>query len=327
MTVQEDARDEERFRFVTTEFARELARESEAADLKISKSAPKPDRVSDGWYRKIAAWPRKARPGANGLSITAYLCRYSHDEGRTFWFGFESDRREPIDDLVSEIGATFQPRYEFDHDPDQREYDDAVRQNAGQGKYCGPTWGFYFGKYEIGFTAQSDRDLANQAAEYILRVIEAYDPASAERRDIQEIDQQKGLSDTERDALIKARRGQGPFRRELISYWNGCAVSGCKTVEVLRASHIKPWRASRSNPRERLDPHNGLLLTATLDCLFDRYLISFDDEGRMLVSSRITGEEAERLGLSAGLRLRKKPSREQANYLAEHRKLMLSGER
>jgi HNH endonuclease len=79
---------------------------------------------------------------------------------------------------------------------------------------------------------------------------------------------------TTREALIDARRGQGKFRVEVGVRWNNiCAVTGCGIVEVLRASHIKPWRDSTN--RERLDPENGLLLAAHVDALFDKDLITF----------------------------------------------------
>ncbi|HET9245398.1 MAG TPA: HNH endonuclease signature motif containing protein, partial [Xanthobacteraceae bacterium] len=58
---------------------------------------------------------------------------------------------------------------------------------------------------------------------------------------------------------------------------------------ALRASHIKPWR--ESSDRERLDPANGLLLTANLDALFNDGLIAFDDEGQMLVSAQLTRKD------------------------------------
>lgn len=50
------------------------------------------------------------------------------------------------------------------------------------------------------------------------------------------------LSSSEREAIVKARIGQGPFRKNLIKYWSTCAVTGCMDDALLRASHIKPWR-------------------------------------------------------------------------------------
>jgi hypothetical protein len=75
------------------------------------------------------------------------------------------------------------------------------------------------------------------------------------------------LSETERVSLVKSRMGQGMFRYELMRLWQGCSVTGVALFPILKASHVKPWRLCSN--RERLDPYNGLLLTPTLDSLFD----------------------------------------------------------
>ena len=96
---------------------------------------------------------------------------------------------------------------------------------------------------------------------------------------------------TTREALIDARLGQGKFRAEVGDRWdNVCAVTGCGIIELLRASHIKPWRAS-TNP-ERLDPENGLLLAAHADALFDRGLITFAAMGPFVLASDWTLQSA-----------------------------------
>src|SRR5690606_34146976 len=111
------------------------------------------------------------------------------------------------------------------------------------------------------------------------------------------------LSPTERDAVTKSRLGQGPFREKLQEYWRGCSLTGCDLAGVLRASHIKPWRLSSN--RERLDLYNGLLLTANYDALFDRGLISFRDDGSILVSDSLPLNDRRLLGVSSELRLRR----------------------
>jgi 5-methylcytosine-specific restriction protein A len=63
-----------------------------------------------------------------------------------------------------------------------------------------------------------------------------------------------GLSETERETVVQSRVGQGRFRNNLINYWKGCAVTGCKIISLLRASHIKPWRDC--NNEERLDTYS-----------------------------------------------------------------------
>lgn len=107
---------------------------------------------------------------------------------------------------------------------------------------------------------------------------------------------------TEREAVIQARRGQGKFRFDLIAEWGSCAITGCTHPDLLRASHIKPWRDSSN--AERLSIDNGLLLSANLDAAFDKGLISFDDDGRILISARLSASDATAAGINSGMRLR-----------------------
>ena len=97
---------------------------------------------------------------------------------------------------------------------------------------------------------------------------------------------------------------------------HACAVRKCALRDFLRASHIKPWK--HSTQKERLDPANGLLLSANIDILFDKGFVSFNDSGLMLISSRLSKTEKRALGLSG--RLRRKPDEQQRLYLAQHRK-------
>jgi hypothetical protein len=98
-------------------------------------------------------------------------------------------------------------------------------------------------------------------------------------------------------------------------------VTGSITMAAPEASHIKPW--ADLNDNERIDPNNGLLLTANLHKLFDAGLISFEDSGKMLVSSKLSQSEREIFGV-IGKRLSKKPSVETANYLAYHKTKFLA---
>jgi putative restriction endonuclease len=149
------------------------------------------------------------------------------------------------------------------------------------------------------------------------QVMRAPSGAAALQADLRAILREKGLTATERDALVSARIGQGSFRTAVLAQWERrCAVTGCSTLEVIRASHIKPWRLATNG--ERLDPGNGLPLVATLDALFDAGLIAFARDGAMLVSERLTAEEREKLQLH-GCCLRRRPSAHTAVYLAEHR--------
>ncbi len=125
------------------------------------------------------------------------------------------------------------------------------------------------------------------------------------------------LSSTERDAIVKARIGQGQFRNHLIDYWSACAVTGCTESKLLRASHIKPW--SESTIAERLNLYNGLLLSPTLDACFDAGFVSFDDIGNIIVSGKLSEGDLKALGIYRDMKLAKIETGHK-KYLAYHRK-------
>lgn len=135
--------------------------------------------------------------------------------------------------------------------------------------------------------------------------------------DIRRLRDRRDINETTRKQLVDARLGQGRFRREVERLWGeACSVSGCTIREALRASHIMPWK--HSDDRQRLDGHNGLLLTADLDALFDRGLVSFGDDGTMLVSARLSRSDRKLFRLKR--RLRKPTTARQRRYLADHRR-------
>lgn len=129
-------------------------------------------------------------------------------------------------------------------------------------------------------------------------------------------------TETERIRLDRARIGQGKFRDDLMSLWSSsCAVTGLSRTELLRASHVKPWAGS--NNIERLDPLNGLLLSPTYDAAFDAFLISFTDEGQLILAADFSPAEAAAAGIDADAHLQRVPSG-LSKYLATHRELMLA---
>lgn len=117
----------------------------------------------------------------------------------------------------------------------------------------------------------------------------------------------KSLNKTEQESIIKSRIGQGIFRDKLIEIWGSCSVTGLSNLSLLRASHIKPWRDCSN--QERLDPINGLLLHPTLDHLFDSGFITFDDNGKILMSGKLSKKDAEILHIAQNSNLRKMPHR------------------
>ena len=124
------------------------------------------------------------------------------------------------------------------------------------------------------------------------------------------------LSSTEREAIVKARIGQGLFRKKLLDYWGVCAVTGCEEPKLLRASHIKPW--SKSSLSERLSLYNGLLLSPALDACFDAGFISFDDGGCIIISPELNKKSQMALGIDENMQLAKLMP-EHKNFLHYHR--------
>jgi hypothetical protein len=96
------------------------------------------------------------------------------------------------------------------------------------------------------------------------------------------IEHDVAIPETTRAQLVLARRGQGRFREAVSNIEHHCRVTGVNRPEHLIASHCKPWRDSDN--AERLDGENGLLLTPSIDHLFDRGFISFENDGELLVS-------------------------------------------
>jgi len=134
--------------------------------------------------------------------------------------------------------------------------------------------------------------------------------------DLRSISRQRTDSTT-KEALVNARVGQGLFRSMVLKAWgNRCAVAGSATLDAIRASHIKPWRSS--SHLERLDPANGLPMIARLDALFDAGLISFDFDGKVLVSSRL-GPREQAIFAIVDCSLLCRPSQATADYLTYHR--------
>ena len=90
------------------------------------------------------------------------------------------------------------------------------------------------------------------------------------------------VRETEKLAIVKARVGQGVYKERVRSIESKCRITGVENPIHLVASHCKPWR--NSSNEERLDGENGLLLTPSIDHLFDRGFISFENSGELIIS-------------------------------------------
>lgn len=82
--------------------------------------------------------------------------------------------------------------------------------------------------------------------------------------------------------IIEQRVKQHFFRKAVLSSYSGrCCISGVSDSRLLVASHIIPWSKDKAN---RLNPSNGLCLSAIHDKAFDKGLISLTDEFRIIIS-------------------------------------------
>lgn len=141
-------------------------------------------------------------------------------------------------------------------------------------------------------------------------------PAPELLKDLHVIEHDPNVPETQRLHLAKARVGQGLYRKRVMLLESACRVTGVEDSRVLIASHIKPWRASSNI--ERLDGHNGILLSPHVDALFDGHLMTFEDNGRMHFHQSLSLDLIERWGINP----QKKTAQfraEQRIYLEQHR--------
>jgi putative restriction endonuclease len=132
-----------------------------------------------------------------------------------------------------------------------------------------------------------------------------------------EIKNRTDIGETQKLQLVQSRRGQGVYRKNLEGFEKACRLTGLADLQHLRASHIKPWRASTDF--EKLDGNNGLLLSPHVDHLFDRGFISAKNDGTLLASSLVGDDTLDRWGIdpSTGFGTFRP---EQIPYLEFHRK-------
>lgn len=116
---------------------------------------------------------------------------------------------------------------------------------------------------------------------------------------------------------VSVRLNQSAFRRMVLSaYDDKCAVTGLDHKDVLVASHIVPWR---DNEAIRMDPRNGICLNSLHDKAFDRGLISFSDDLKLLRSSSLRLPKKLEPVFETGIRLKPKKFMPLPTYLEYHR--------
>jgi hypothetical protein len=121
---------------------------------------------------------------------------------------------------------------------------------------------------------------------------------------------------TFREQLVRARRGRGVFRANILLRENFCRVTRVSEPRHLKASHIKPWRDATD--AERLDGANGLLLSPHIDHLFDDGYITFSASQELVIVPEVRDKLLDAWGIDAGVRVGEL-SREQNSFLDYHR--------
>ena len=112
-----------------------------------------------------------------------------------------------------------------------------------------------------------------------------------EKREIIKLEQNKSGQ-----VLVKARRGQGKYREQLLHSCPYCPITMVSDDRMLIASHIKPW--VKSNDFEKLDPMNGFMFTPTFDYLFDRGFMTFTKDKRTKLSPFLSKMTYSKLSIS-----------------------------
>lgn len=130
-----------------------------------------------------------------------------------------------------------------------------------------------------------------------------------------------GAEKTEVERVYLARIGQGTYRKNVMSVERSCRVTGVSNVDLLIASHIRPWR--QSSNQQRLDGNNGLLLSPHVDKLFDSAWISFSNQGEILVASGEVREVLIAWGIDPDMNVGQF-NEDQEKYLAYHRDVLFS---
>jgi putative restriction endonuclease len=136
--------------------------------------------------------------------------------------------------------------------------------------------------------------------------------------DIHQIEADNTIPETQRLQLTKARIGQGLFRKQVMLVDPRCRVTGVDDARLLIASHIKPWRDASN--AERINGHNGIMLSPHVDALFDERLISFEDDGQMLVHRSLPQDVLDRWSIARHTRVERFRF-EHTKFLSHHRQL------
>lgn len=148
-----------------------------------------------------------------------------------------------------------------------------IKALGDQKKRCQPYWDeFHDNQEKLIFESE--------------RILAEYQNTTIESKYKDELfDIPKGLKGEDRQREIKTRVNQNFFRKMVLVNYNGkCALTGIDINTLLVASHIIPWA---ENKEERLNPENGICLSSLYDKAFDKGLISFANDGKVIFSDML----------------------------------------
>ena len=137
------------------------------------------------------------------------------------------------------------------------------------------------------------------------------------QKEVSLVGENSSLSKEEKLQAVKARIGQGKYRKKLLEQCPFCPVTLVSDDRLLIASHIKPWAASEQH--EKTDPMNGFMFTPTIDYLFDQGFISFEDNKQMLISPWLSKPTIQRLNIKPLRLVEQLPVNGREKYLNYHR--------
>ncbi|CAI1942150.1 HNH endonuclease signature motif containing protein [Serratia fonticola] len=134
---------------------------------------------------------------------------------------------------------------------------------------------------------------------------------------LKDITEDKHISKVTKKQIIESRIGHGKYRINLSKIEGGCRITQVSDKSFLTASHIKPWRACKSQ-NECLDGNNGLWLAPHIDRLFDHGWISFDDKGYLIYSNEGVEKTLARWNIIPPINIGKLNEQQQL-YMTYHR--------
>lgn len=147
-----------------------------------------------------------------------------------------------------------------------------VKGMVGGIKQCQPIWDEFFGNKEL-LIFESENILAEK------------ENVTIETKFNELLFDLKDLKGETKLREVKTRVNQNVFRQIVVAnYSSKCAITGIDLPELLFASHIIPWS---KNEDERLNPENGICLSALYDKAFDRGLIAVNEKYQILISEKL----------------------------------------